>query len=76
VWAFSFLELIIMLNRSHTEEISYDANIGMGLMLEDLPSQRPDPFDALVEVEEHLMRDHGLTLLQAARRGFKCNCHD
>ena len=62
--------------RFPTEEISYDRNIGMGLMLETLPSQRPDPFDALVEVEEHLMKEHGLTLLQAARKGFKCECHE
>ena len=62
----------------HIEEISYDSNIGMGLMLEDLPSQRPDPFDALVELEEHLMSAHGLTLLQAARKGaaYRCACFD
>lgn len=59
---------------SNFEEVSYDSNIGMGLMLETLPSQRPDPFEALVELEEHLMEAHGLSLLQAARTGYRCMC--
>lgn len=61
---------------SNVEEVSYDSNVGMGLMLETLPSQRPDPLDALIELEEHLMEVHGITLLQAARRGIRCDCND
>ena len=61
---------------NHTvEEISYDSNIGMGLMLENLPSQRQDPFEALAELEEHLLEEHGISLLQAARLGYRCMCH-
>lgn len=60
---------------SNFEEVSYDSNIGMGLMLENLPAKGSDPFEALVELEEHLMEVHGVSLLQAARIGYRCMCH-
>lgn len=51
---------------SNYEEVSLEA---MALELADHESTNLSPLDALLEVEEFLMREHGMTFMQAVRAG-------
>lgn len=54
---------------SNVEELSYEDNISMGLMLENEPSPHGDPLDILCQLEEYLQDTHGMTFMQALRAG-------
>lgn len=51
-------------------EFSYDPHSAMGLVIEDqLPVDTHDPLTSLVELEEFLIDQYGMTFLQAVRAG-------
>lgn len=51
-------------------ENNYDPHSRMGMMIADqAPAESGDPLDFLIELEEHLMQEHNMTLMQAVRAG-------
>ncbi len=51
-------------------ENNYDPHSRMGMMIaNEAPSESGDPLDFLIELEEHLMQEHNMTLMQAVRAG-------
>lgn len=54
-------------------ENNFDPNSRVGLIIADQArdeSEFSDPLDVLIAAEEYLMQEHGMTLLQAARKGI------
>ena len=51
-------------------ETSYDPHSKYGLMLADtVAAETSDPLDMLIQLEEMLMEQYGLTLMQAIAQG-------
>lgn len=55
---------------SEVMENSFDPHSSVGLMIaNEAPAESGDPLDFLIELEEHLMQEHNMTLMQAVRAG-------
>lgn len=51
-------------------ENSFDPHSSVGLMIaNEAADESGDPLDFLIELEEHLMQEHNMTLMQAVRAG-------
>lgn len=52
-------------------EVTFDPHGPMGLMVADtVAGEQPDPLDLLIKLEEYLLEHHGLTFIQAIRKGL------
>lgn len=57
-------------SNSEVMENNFDPHSAVGLMIaNEAPSESGDPLDFLIELEEHLMQEHNMTLMQAVRAG-------
>lgn len=55
---------------SEVIENNYDPHSKVGLMIaNEAADESGDPLDFLIELEEHLMQEHNMTLMQAVRAG-------
>lgn len=61
---------------SDLTEVSYDPQGRMGLVIAaQAPAQGPDPLEALCDLEDFLIEQHGMTFLQAVRAGVLSKGH-